>query len=71
MWAALVECAICLALGAAAAWFTTSTTGAFLIVLTVVTFGVWIVIRFARRKGRKEWAAFTFADLLDFLFFWL
>lgn len=54
MLAILLELVVCLAVGAAAAWFITSTTQMFLIVFAAVTVGLGVVIFLTRHMSIGE-----------------
>lgn len=71
MLAILLELAICLAIGAAAAWFLASTTSAFLIVMTAVAVGLWIVVRVVRHMRRDDVVEFSLATVVDAFLWWL
>jgi hypothetical protein len=70
MLAILLELAICLAIGAAAAYFLTASTSWFLIVLTLVAIGLWVIIRVARHIRSQDVADLTLFGILEAIFFW-
>lgn len=70
MLAILAELVICLAVGAAAAYLFTSSTGPFLIVMTLVAIGLWIVVRLVRHFTKEDAADLSLAGIMEAIFFW-